>query len=332
MVEADRDAPTITLNGPSIIELVEGQTYTEQGALCTDVADGNLAVTIGGDTVDTTRAGSYTVTYGCVDSSNNAASTQRTVNVAADLTLFTVTQGGWDDGRLILNITGKTALAGVMLDSSTAIAGFPVRVAAEFGSGDIDQTVTVTDISVHGDTEFYLTADNGVRSNSETVNIPNALDLTGVAIATDENGATTYWANGQIKLNVTGTIGVSSASLVTSDGTLVAAEVPITNASTGSIDSITTASLITLDNISLAGKNVTFALKNGDVTSPAADETEIPAILRLDTITYPNDGWNDGALSLTLEGGENVTNSNANLLSQPSQPGCEDRGRLRASP
>ena len=48
VVEADRDAPTITLNGPDTIDLIEGQqTYTEQNAVCTDVADGNLAVTIG---------------------------------------------------------------------------------------------------------------------------------------------------------------------------------------------------------------------------------------------------------------------------------------------
>ena len=63
------------------IQLTVDETYTEQGAVCDDdVAD--KPATVGGDTVDTSTVGQYTVTYDCTDSSNNEATqVSRTVNV-----------------------------------------------------------------------------------------------------------------------------------------------------------------------------------------------------------------------------------------------------------
>lgn len=80
----DTSAPTISLNahvtpaGTSPLTLSEGvDTYTEPGASCTDAAplnsNLNADVVIGGDTVNTNIAATYTVTYNCSDPSGNAA-------------------------------------------------------------------------------------------------------------------------------------------------------------------------------------------------------------------------------------------------------------------
>ncbi|WP_111683126.1 immunoglobulin-like domain-containing protein [Winogradskyella tangerina] len=85
----DTEAPVITLNGASTINLDLGDTYTELGATATDNVDGNLtsSIVVGGDTVNTNVVGSYVVTYNVSDTAGNAATeVTRTVNVNPDTT------------------------------------------------------------------------------------------------------------------------------------------------------------------------------------------------------------------------------------------------------
>jgi hypothetical protein len=77
---SDTTPPVITLNGEATITLTVGDTYAEQGATALDDVDGNVAVKRSGK-VDTTTAGSYTVTYSATDSSGNSATAQRVVIV-----------------------------------------------------------------------------------------------------------------------------------------------------------------------------------------------------------------------------------------------------------
>lgn len=80
--EAFNVQPELSLTGSSSITLSVGDTYTEQGATCTDVEDGSITVDIGGDVVDTSTAGIYTVTYDCTDSGGiEADQITRTVRV-----------------------------------------------------------------------------------------------------------------------------------------------------------------------------------------------------------------------------------------------------------
>ncbi|NKI31951.1 malectin domain-containing carbohydrate-binding protein [Croceivirga thetidis] len=77
--------PVISLNGLANITLTEGDAYTEEGATANDPEDGPVAVSIGGDTVDTGTPGTYVVTYDAVDSQGLAADqVVRTVTVQAD--------------------------------------------------------------------------------------------------------------------------------------------------------------------------------------------------------------------------------------------------------
>ena len=80
----DTDAPVIIITGSANIQLTVDDTYTEQGATCEDDVDADKPATVGGDTVDTSTVGQYTVTYDCTDSSNNEATqVSRTVNVVS---------------------------------------------------------------------------------------------------------------------------------------------------------------------------------------------------------------------------------------------------------
>jgi hypothetical protein len=74
--------PTITLNGSATITLNLNEEYKEQGATASDERDGNLTsqITISGS-VDTTKEGTYVLTYTVRNTSGNEASVSRTVNV-----------------------------------------------------------------------------------------------------------------------------------------------------------------------------------------------------------------------------------------------------------
>ncbi len=75
--------PVITLTGDATINLKVGDTYTKQGATATDFADGTDVVTPSG-TVNTSTAGTYTITYNATDSVGNSATpVTRTVIVSA---------------------------------------------------------------------------------------------------------------------------------------------------------------------------------------------------------------------------------------------------------
>jgi|GEM_PF-2448114 len=59
----------------AITIVTQGDTYTDAGAMATDDVDGDLtsSIVVGGDTVDTSTPGTYTVTYNVSDAAGNAA-------------------------------------------------------------------------------------------------------------------------------------------------------------------------------------------------------------------------------------------------------------------
>ncbi|XMB65926.1 DUF5011 domain-containing protein [Mycoplasmatota bacterium zrk1] len=76
----DETAPVIKLNGNSSVSVTVGNSYTEQGATCTDNYDESCSLEITGD-VDTTTIGEYRLVYKATDSSGNSTETERTVTV-----------------------------------------------------------------------------------------------------------------------------------------------------------------------------------------------------------------------------------------------------------
>ncbi|RIV32757.1 DUF5011 domain-containing protein [Flagellimonas lutimaris] len=80
----DTTPPVITLNGDATVDLNVGDPYTDAGATANDDTDGDISgnIVVGGDTVDTSVAGTYVITYDVSDAAGNAATqVTRTVNV-----------------------------------------------------------------------------------------------------------------------------------------------------------------------------------------------------------------------------------------------------------
>ena len=82
VIDIDNNPPVITLNGVTP-NITVGGTYTELGATATDDVDPPFPATSSGS-VDTSKVGSYIITYNATDSYGNVAiPVTRTVNVIA---------------------------------------------------------------------------------------------------------------------------------------------------------------------------------------------------------------------------------------------------------
>ena len=79
----DTTSPVITLVGSTPLNIDSGSDYNDAGATASDSFEGNLTTSIVTvNPVNTSLAGSYTITYNVTDSSGNAAAeVTRTVNV-----------------------------------------------------------------------------------------------------------------------------------------------------------------------------------------------------------------------------------------------------------
>ena len=71
----DNTAPVITLLGAPEVTIEAGATYSDAGATATDTTDGDLTesiITV--NPVDTSKLGTYVITFNVTDSANNNAS------------------------------------------------------------------------------------------------------------------------------------------------------------------------------------------------------------------------------------------------------------------
>ena len=73
--EDENSKPVIVLLGDSTITITEGDAFTDPGATANDAEDGDITddIIVGGDSVDTANAGTYTITYNVSDSEGLAA-------------------------------------------------------------------------------------------------------------------------------------------------------------------------------------------------------------------------------------------------------------------
>ncbi len=78
--ETDTTAPVVTLIGEATVTITVGDTYTDAGATATDETDGTLTPVMSG-TVNTSVAGTYTITWSATDAAGNTGTATRTVVV-----------------------------------------------------------------------------------------------------------------------------------------------------------------------------------------------------------------------------------------------------------
>ena len=142
----DVTPPVITLNGASTININVGDTYTEQGATATDNVDGNLtsSIVIGGDSVNTSVAGTYLVTYNVSDAAGNAATeVVRTVNVNPDTTAPVITLNG--SATINLNVGDNyTELGATASDNIDGDITANIIIGGDVVNGNVAGTYLVT--------------------------------------------------------------------------------------------------------------------------------------------------------------------------------------------
>ena len=86
--KADHEGPVIKLNGDEVIELKKGEKFTDPGIKSVrDKTDGNIDVknVVVKGSVDTSKAGTYKITYTVLDSFKNKTVLTRKVIVSLDL-------------------------------------------------------------------------------------------------------------------------------------------------------------------------------------------------------------------------------------------------------
>ena len=216
----DTTPPVIKLEGSSLVTITVDETYTEQGATCEDDVDADKPATVGGDTVDTSTVGQYTVTYDCTDSSNNEATqVSRTVNV----------QSAPDTDAPVIIITGSANIQLTVDETYTeqgatcdddVDADKPATV-----GGDTVDTSTVGQYTVTYDCTD--TAGNVATQVLRTVNVQDAPDTTLLADA-----FITTWRTDSANQTITIPVGGSTARYSIDWGDNSPAETDITGDST----------------------------------------------------------------------------------------------------
>ena len=135
----DTIAPVVTLIGSSPTNHECGDNYIEPGATAVDACDGNLPVTIGGDTVDDSTLGTYTVTYSATDTSGNIGAATRTVLVV-DTIAPVVTLNGLSAVDVECN-TSYTELCATAVDHCDGVLS--VTVGGDTVNASVAGTYTV---------------------------------------------------------------------------------------------------------------------------------------------------------------------------------------------
>ena len=162
----DTEKPVITLTGDAEILVIQGSTYTEQGAIWVDNKDGTGSATVSGS-VDTSAVGTYTISYDYTDAAGNVATTvTRTVNVGAPPAAFSVpdlivnentavnhevSPSGGDWTTTVTNLMSPLTLSGNYIVGTTQeVPGYKNVTVS------VAQTATVTRTNSYGSTSAQL--------------------------------------------------------------------------------------------------------------------------------------------------------------------------------
>ncbi len=79
----DNIPPVITVTGGTPITITVGSTYTDEGATAFDNVSGSVPAYVISNNVDTSKPGTYEITYTATDEAGNVSTVTRTVNVVS---------------------------------------------------------------------------------------------------------------------------------------------------------------------------------------------------------------------------------------------------------
>ncbi len=181
----DETPPVITLLGDNPLNIAVGSTFEDPGFTAEDTVDGDITanVVVGGDTVDTSAEGTFTITYNVSDAAGNAADeVTRTVNVSVeDVTPPVITLNGdayiyllvgeafTDEGATAEDaidgdISADISVAGDTVDVNTEgtyVITYNVSDAAGNAADEVTRTVEVFDGGLLGNGNFQSATGGG---------------------------------------------------------------------------------------------------------------------------------------------------------------------------
>ena len=252
-VTATNPVPIVTVLGENPISIAQGESYSDLGATALNSEGGTVQVTVSGE-VDTTKAGTYTLTYTAVDADGNTTTTSRTINVL-------------DKTPPVITLVGSDTIA---VDQFAAYS--ESGATAKDGDTDVEVVITGTvDTSTAGAYTITYTSTDSAGNSSTTSRTINVLDKTPPVItlvggnsadvlqnsAYSEQGATAQDGDTDVDVVITGTVDTTVAGVYT-----------ITYAATDSAgnSSTTSRTVNVLDKtppvITLLGDNPVEALQN----------------------------------------------------------------------
>ncbi len=189
----DSTRPTINLNGGDIT-LAAGQIYTEQ-ATVSDNLDTSVRLRVGGDTLDTSTAGTYDLTYDAQDAAgNDAVQLTRTVTVTEPVTLsaLTVSPGtlspDFDPAITAYNVIVGTGVNFISF-TPTFRAGTVVIEVNRVSGGVISSGSTSTRVFAGTSATYNIAVTNG--GVSTTYSVTATRNTAPVADAGDDDTAAT---------------------------------------------------------------------------------------------------------------------------------------------
>ncbi|MCY6354598.1 immunoglobulin-like domain-containing protein [Clostridium sp. ZS2-4] len=157
---SDTAKPVITLIGDSKVILAFGTDYKDAGATAEDNKDGDITnkIKIGGDKVDTNKAGTYVITYNVSDSEGNKANeVRRTVVVEEEVIIPVepeIPEGTPDKKKPVITLNGDTEITLNLGDKYEELGA----VAVDDVDGDITDKI---EIRVNGKDEKVNTDKEG---------------------------------------------------------------------------------------------------------------------------------------------------------------------------
>jgi len=199
----DTTPPVISLLGSSTINLTVGDTFTDPGATATDDVDGDItsSITINGyvlpitqsysSEVDTSTAGTYTISFYVSDASGNAATVvQRTVIVSVAATTYSISVTASSNSDYTLSGT----------DANGSVSGDDISIT--INSGD---TLSFTvDAASH---PFYIKTVQGTGTDNQASGVNNN-GATNATVTWTPTTAGTYYYQCSVHDGMYGTITV----------------------------------------------------------------------------------------------------------------------------
>ena len=206
VIVEDTTPPVITLTGDSSVTTSVGISYNDQGASCSDAVDGVIMMDPPTSDVNTSQAGTYSVTYSCTDAADNDAvqvTRTVTVEVGVDATLPVITRTGSSSVTIPIDASYNDQGAICLDNVDGVITPTPINDIDFRQPGQYSVTYSCTDAAGNNAVQVIRTVN--VEAGTDTTS--PVITLTGSSSVTIHIGASSYNDQGAICLdNVDGAI------------------------------------------------------------------------------------------------------------------------------